>query len=55
MRTHFQMSTVLVVLCVTGLAGPALAKDPGVDAYMIRMMSCTGPDATMEVYIPEGE
>jgi hypothetical protein len=53
MRIHFQMSTVLVVLCVTGLAGPALAKDPGVDAYMIRMMSCTGPDATMEVYIPE--
>lgn len=53
MRIHFQMSTVLVVLSVTGLAGPALAKDPGVDAYMIRMMSCTGPDATMEVYIPE--
>lgn len=53
MRIHFQMSTVLVVLSVTGLAGPALAKDPGVDTYMIRMMSCTGPDATMEVYIPE--
>jgi len=53
MRIHFQMSTVLVVLSVTGPAGPALAKDPGVDAYMIRMMSCTGPDATMEVYISE--
>ncbi len=53
MRTHFRMSSFLVVLGVTGLAGPALAKDPGVAAYMIRMMSCTGPDATMEVYIPE--
>ena len=53
MHIRFQMSTVLVVLCITGLAGPALAKDPGVDAYMVRMMSCTGPDAAMEVYIPE--
>jgi hypothetical protein len=28
---------------------PAVAKDPGQDAYLIRMMSCTGTDAKMEV------
>src|SRR5579863_5187050 len=43
----------LVGLGVVVLAGPARAKDPGQNDYMIRMMSCTGPDATMEVYIPQ--
>ena len=28
------------------------ANDPGRDAYMIRMLSCKGTDANMEVYIP---
>ena len=31
---------------------PAAADDPGRDAYMIRMLSCKGTDANMEVYIP---
>jgi hypothetical protein len=35
------------------LSLPAAAKDPGQDAYMIRMLSCKGTDATMEVYIPQ--
>jgi hypothetical protein len=35
------------------LAVPAAAKDPGQDSYMIRMLSCKGADATMEVYIPQ--
>jgi hypothetical protein len=32
---------------------PATAKDPGQDAYMIRMLACEGSDAKMEVYIPQ--
>ena len=35
------------------LSLPAVAKDPGQDAYMIRMLSCKGTDANMEVYIPQ--
>jgi hypothetical protein len=31
----------------------AAAKDPGQDSYMIRMLACEGPDAKMEVYIPQ--
>lgn len=42
---------ILPLVCA--LAAPAAAKDPGQDAYMIRMISCTGPDAKMEVYLPE--
>jgi hypothetical protein len=32
---------------------PAVANDPGQEAYMIRMLSCKGTDANMEVYIPQ--
>jgi hypothetical protein len=35
------------------LSVPAAAKDPGQDSYMIRMLSCKGADATMEVYIQQ--
>ncbi len=35
------------------LSLPAAANDPGQDAYMIRMLSCKGTDANMEVYIPQ--
>lgn len=30
---------------------PAAAKDPGQEAYMIRMLACIGVDAKIEVYI----
>jgi hypothetical protein len=43
----------LVALSAAALAGPARAQDPGQDAYMIRMLSCEGPDAKMEVYVPQ--
>ena len=33
--------------------GAAAAKQPGEEAYMIRMLACEGPDAKMEVYIPQ--
>ncbi len=32
---------------------PAVAKDPGRGAWMIRMLACDGPDAMMEVYVPQ--
>ena len=32
---------------------PAAANDPGQEAYIIRMLSCKGTDANMEVYIPQ--
>ena len=35
------------------LARPAAAADPGQEAYMARMLSCAGPDAGMEVYLPQ--
>ena len=41
----------LALLCA--LAYPGAAKDPGQEAYMIRMLACEGPDAKMEVYLPQ--
>lgn len=52
-RTNCSLRTCLIALGVGALAGTAHAKDPGQDAIMVRMLSCTGPDASMEVYIPE--
>jgi hypothetical protein len=45
--------TILALTLVTALSVPALAKDPGQEADMIRMLACEGPDAKMEVYIPQ--
>lgn len=38
-------------LCV--LALPAAAKDSGDEAYMMRVMTCVGADANMEIYLPQ--
>jgi hypothetical protein len=35
------------------LATPAHAADPGTDSYMVRVLACEGPDAGMEVYLPQ--
>jgi hypothetical protein len=35
------------------VSDPAAAKDPGQEAYMTRLFSCTGTDANMEVYLPQ--
>jgi hypothetical protein len=43
----------LAVLVALTLPLPAAAKDPGQDAYMIRVLACEGPDAKMEVYLPQ--
>lgn len=42
---------LVAILCL--LAMPATAKDPGDDSYMIRIMSCEGPNANMEIYLPQ--
>ena len=38
---------------VAAFSAPAIAKDPGREAYMIRVLACEGPDAKMEVYISQ--
>jgi hypothetical protein len=40
-----------VILVFAG--APVAARDPGQEAYMIRMLACRGPDAKMEVYLPQ--
>lgn len=35
------------------LSAGASAREPGQDAYMIRVLACEGPDAKMEVYLPQ--
>jgi hypothetical protein len=46
-------TTILALTLSAVLSAPAIAKDPGQEAYMIRMLSCEGPDAKVEVYIPQ--
>ena len=46
-------TTILALTLVAALCAPAFAKDPGQQAYMIRMLACEGSDAKMEVYIPQ--
>ena len=41
----------MIIFC--GLTISAAAADPGEDAYMIRVMKCAGPDANMELYLPQ--
>jgi hypothetical protein len=52
----------LQAFCMTGPAVLALsltfsltaaAKDPGDEAYMIRMLACEGESAKMELYLPQ--
>jgi len=40
-------------MLVAAFSTPVLAKDPGREAYMIRVLACEGSDARMEVYIPQ--
>jgi hypothetical protein len=40
--------SLAVLLCTD-----ANARDPGMSAYMIRVLACDGVDAKMEVYLPQ--
>ena len=55
-QTHLASRRVLLT-CATSLAvllcTDANARDPGLSAYMIRVLSCDGADAKMEVYLPQ--
>ncbi|MBV9458812.1 MAG: hypothetical protein JO141_15020 [Bradyrhizobium sp.] len=44
---------LLALACFFTTSLPATASDPGEQSYMIRMLACEGPDAKMEVYIPQ--
>jgi hypothetical protein len=44
---------VLAFVLMAAFSVAATAKDPGEADYMIRMLVCEGPDAKMEVYIPQ--
>jgi hypothetical protein len=44
---------VLVSALMCALPHPAAARDPGRESYMIRVIACEGPDAKMEVYVPQ--
>jgi hypothetical protein len=46
-------TAMLALSLVSALSMPVMAKDPGPEANMIRMLTCEGPDAKMEVYIPQ--
>ena len=46
-------AALLALALAEVLSRPAAAKDPGEQAYMIRMLACIGPDAKMEVYMPD--
>src|SRR5258708_14219028 len=54
-RSGFRRSALLPF--AAGLAvltgADANAKDPGAEAYMIRVLSCVGADAAMELYLPQ--
>jgi hypothetical protein len=46
-------SVVLALSLGWAFSLPAVAKDPGDEAYMIRMLACEGSDAKMELYLPQ--
>jgi len=50
-RGALSRRALITILCL--LAWPAVAKDPGDGSYMIRVVSCEGVDATMEIYLPQ--
>lgn len=49
--TILGLTAALLLLWTLSL--PADANDPGQQVYMIRMLSCKGANANMEVYIPQ--
>src|SRR5215831_20573706 len=46
-------SAVLALSLGWAFSLAAAAKDPGDEAYMIRVLACEGPDAKMELYLPQ--
>lgn len=47
------MKRLALMLVLGVLALPAAARDPGDEASMIRVMTCVGADANMEIYLPQ--
>jgi len=52
-RKHAARLRLISATIVIFAALPAAAKDPGKEAYMIRVLACEGSDAKMEIYLPQ--
>jgi len=46
-------ASTLALILAGAFAGLAFAKDPGDEAWMIRMLVCHGDGPTMELYLPQ--
>jgi len=46
-------TAILLLMISWSWASAAAAADPGRDAYMSLVLACEGPDAKMEVYLPQ--
>jgi hypothetical protein len=53
LRKEYPARLAFVAAMMLIFGGSAAAKDPGKEAYMIRMLACEGPGAKMEVYLPQ--
>ncbi len=52
--THIATGIAAIAFVLAAPANsPALAKERNMSGSMIRMLACGGPDAKMEVYLPE--
>jgi hypothetical protein len=51
--TRIRIPQLLAATMLVLFTASAEAKDPGEDAYMVRVLACAGPDAKMEVYLPQ--
>ena len=47
------MKRLLLLPVLAAFAAPVAAKDPGTDAYMMRVIKCAGEGVSMEVYLPQ--
>jgi hypothetical protein len=52
-RTIVSASAAALAVVTCPLAVPSRASEPGPDSYMVRVLACAGPDANMEVYLPQ--
>ena len=53
MRAAMTCAALLIMALLCEGSSSAVAKNPGQEADMIRMLACEGPDAKMELYVPQ--
>jgi hypothetical protein len=52
-RLHARFLAPVLAAAMVLLTAPVRAADPGPDSYMVRVLACAGPDARMEIYLPQ--